>query len=145
MLVLSKLNWTSGTPVSVCEKTFLNSKFIAVKFCVMRLQGRLLFLMVCPIFFSLHPLVNKLSRVGSRDVYLCKHSLDLLMQQEPTLFQDGMAIAGAVLHQLATHTLPLTFFATHYGSLTDDFAYHPNIRNMHMSTLVDDEKKEVFP
>jgi DNA mismatch repair protein MSH6 len=54
-----------------------------------------------------------------------------------------MAIAGAVLHQLATHTLPLTFFATHYGSLTDDFAQHPNIRNMHMSTLVDDEKKEV--
>ncbi|EKM76737.1 hypothetical protein AGABI1DRAFT_78171 [Agaricus bisporus var. burnettii JB137-S8] len=56
---------------------------------------------------------------------------------------DGMAIAGAVLHQLATHTLPLTFFATHYGSLTDDFAQHPNIRNMHMSTLVDDEKKEL--
>lgn len=52
-----------------------------------------------------------------------------------------MAIAGAVLHQLATHTLPLTFFATHYASLTDDFAYHPNVRSMHMSTLVDDEKK----
>jgi DNA mismatch repair protein MSH6 len=49
----------------------------------------------------------------------------------------------AVLHQLATHTLPLSFFATHYGSLTDDFAYHPNVRNMHMSTLVDDEKHEV--
>lgn len=49
----------------------------------------------------------------------------------------------AVLHQLATHTLPLSFFATHYGSLTDDFAYHPNIRNMHMKTLVDDEKHEV--
>ncbi|KAL1746027.1 muts domain V-domain-containing protein [Schizophyllum fasciatum] len=56
---------------------------------------------------------------------------------------DGMAIAGAVLHELATHTLPLTFFATHYGTLTDDFAYHPSIRNMHMSTLVDDEKKEI--
>ncbi|KAH8113753.1 DNA mismatch repair protein Msh6 [Phellopilus nigrolimitatus] len=56
---------------------------------------------------------------------------------------DGMAIAGAVLHQLATHTLPLCFFATHYGSLTDDFAYHPNIRNMHMSTIVDDEKCEL--
>jgi DNA mismatch repair protein MSH6 len=55
-----------------------------------------------------------------------------------------MAIAGAVLHQLATHSLPLTFFATHYSSLTDDFAYHPNIKNMHMSTLVDDEKKEVL-
>ena len=49
----------------------------------------------------------------------------------------------AVLHQLATHTLALAFFATHYGSLTDDYAYHPNIRNMHMKTLVDDEKREV--
>ncbi|KDQ58666.1 hypothetical protein JAAARDRAFT_193200 [Jaapia argillacea MUCL 33604] len=56
---------------------------------------------------------------------------------------DGMAIAGAVLHQLATHSLPLSFFATHYGSLTDDFAYHPNIRNMHVETLVDDEKREL--
>jgi len=49
----------------------------------------------------------------------------------------------SVLHQLATHTLALAFFATHYGSLTDDYAYHPNIRNMHMKTLVDDEKREV--
>ncbi|ODN76137.1 hypothetical protein L202_06063 [Cryptococcus amylolentus CBS 6039] len=56
---------------------------------------------------------------------------------------DGMAIAGAVLHEIATHTLPLGFFATHYGSLTDDFAYHPNIRNMHMQTHVDDEQKLV--
>jgi DNA mismatch repair ATPase MutS len=48
-----------------------------------------------------------------------------------------------VLHQLATHTLALAFFATHYGSLTDDYAYHANIRNMHMKTLVDDEKREV--
>ncbi|KAJ8596178.1 DNA mismatch repair protein Msh6 [Rhizopogon salebrosus TDB-379] len=56
---------------------------------------------------------------------------------------DGMAIAGAVLHEIATHTLPLAFFATHYGSLTDDFAYHPNIRNMHMSTMLDDEKHEL--
>ena len=70
---------------------------------------------------------------------------------------DGMAIAGAVLHHVATHTLPLGFFAvsstnrsavqadgqTHYGSLTDDFAYHPNIRRMHMQTHVDDEKMAV--
>ncbi|TFK38050.1 DNA mismatch repair protein msh6 [Crucibulum laeve] len=56
---------------------------------------------------------------------------------------DGMAIAGAVLHQLATHTLSLSFFATHYGSLTDDFSYHPNIRNMHMSTMINDERQEL--
>ncbi|KAG7445110.1 DNA mismatch repair protein Msh6, partial [Guyanagaster necrorhizus] len=56
---------------------------------------------------------------------------------------DGMAIASAVLHELATHTLPLSFFATHYGSLTDDFRYHPNIRNMYMSTIVDEEKRDI--
>ncbi|KAJ7105743.1 muts domain V-domain-containing protein [Mycena crocata] len=56
---------------------------------------------------------------------------------------DGMAIAGAVLHQLATHTLPLSIFATHYGSLTDDFAYHPNVRNVHMETIVDEEKRDI--
>jgi len=68
-----------------------------------------------------------------------------------------MAIAGAVLHHLATHTLPLAFFAvsqqssgvsladvqTHYGSLTDDYGYHPNIQNMHMKTHVDDDLKQV--
>ncbi|KAF8137603.1 muts domain V-domain-containing protein [Boletus edulis] len=57
---------------------------------------------------------------------------------------DGMAIAGAVLHELATRTLPLAFFATHYGSLTDDFAYHPNIRNMYMSTSLDDEQQKLI-
>ncbi|KAJ7591055.1 DNA mismatch repair protein Msh6 [Mycena floridula] len=56
---------------------------------------------------------------------------------------DGMAIAGAVLHELATRTLPLSFFATHYGSLTDDFAYHPSILNMHMSSIVDEEKRDI--
>ncbi|KZV87127.1 hypothetical protein EXIGLDRAFT_210105 [Exidia glandulosa HHB12029] len=56
---------------------------------------------------------------------------------------DGMAIAGAVLHELATHTLALSCFATHYSSLTDDYAFHPQIRNMHMATRVDDEKREL--
>lgn len=54
-----------------------------------------------------------------------------------------MAIAGAVLHQLATHALPLCCFATHYSSLTDDYAYHPNIRNMHMGTIMNEEEREV--
>ncbi|KAL7412649.1 muts domain V-domain-containing protein [Mrakia frigida] len=60
-----------------------------------------------------------------------------------TSTHDGLAIAAAVLHHLATHTLPLGFFATHYASLSDDFAYHANIRSMHMSTKVDNEKREV--
>lgn len=35
---------------------------------------------------------------------------------------DGMAIAFAVLHRLATHVGCVGFFATHFTSLTEDFA-----------------------
>jgi len=42
----------------------------------------------------------------------------------------------------STRTLPLIFFATHYGSLIDDFVYHP-VKSMHIYTLIDDGKKEV--
>jgi DNA mismatch repair protein MSH6 len=48
-----------------------------------------------------------------------------------------------VLRELATKTLPLTLFATHYSSLTDMGEKHPNIRNMTMQTVVDDEKRQV--
>jgi DNA mismatch repair protein MSH6 len=56
---------------------------------------------------------------------------------------DGVAIAFAVLHQLATHIGCIGFFATHYTSLTDDFAHHPQIRRCCMSTQVDDATREV--
>jgi DNA mismatch repair protein MSH6 len=35
---------------------------------------------------------------------------------------DGMAIAFSVLHRLATHVGCIGFFATHFTSLTEDFA-----------------------
>lgn len=57
---------------------------------------------------------------------------------------DGIAIAGAVLHHLATHTLALSFFATHYSTLTNDYAYHQNISMMHMATGFDDENRELI-
>jgi DNA mismatch repair protein MSH6 len=56
---------------------------------------------------------------------------------------DGIAIAGAVLHHLATHTLALACFATHYSSLTEDYGKRPGVRCMHMATGFDDEKREV--
>ncbi|KAK4705468.1 DNA mismatch repair protein MSH6, partial [Phenoliferia sp. Uapishka_3] len=56
---------------------------------------------------------------------------------------DGMAIAFAVLHRLATHVGCIGFFATHFTSLTEDFAYHPQIRLCQMATQVDDETKAV--
>ncbi|QRV90722.1 DNA mismatch repair protein MutS [Ceratobasidium sp. AG-Ba] len=56
---------------------------------------------------------------------------------------DGMAIASSVLRELATNTLPLTLFATHYSSLTETGEKHPNIRNMTMETVVDEEKRQL--
>ncbi|GAA6027763.1 hypothetical protein JCM8097_008022 [Rhodosporidiobolus ruineniae] len=56
---------------------------------------------------------------------------------------DGMAIAYAVLHRLATHTGCVGFFATHFTSLTEDYAYHPQIRLANMQTSVDDETRQV--
>ncbi|CAE6431730.1 unnamed protein product [Rhizoctonia solani] len=56
---------------------------------------------------------------------------------------DGMAIASSVLRELATKALPLTLFATHYSSLTEMGEKHPNIRNMTMQTVVDDEKRQL--
>ncbi|GAA6051780.1 hypothetical protein JCM3770_004968 [Rhodotorula araucariae] len=56
---------------------------------------------------------------------------------------DGMAIAYAVLHRLATHTGCIGFFATHFTLLTEDYAYHPEIRLANMQTSVNDETREV--
>ncbi|GAA5849819.1 hypothetical protein JCM8547_000574 [Rhodosporidiobolus lusitaniae] len=56
---------------------------------------------------------------------------------------DGMAIAFAVLHRLATHTGCVGFFATHFTSLTEDYAYHPQIRLANMQTSVNDATREV--
>ncbi|GAA5834415.1 hypothetical protein JCM5353_008937 [Sporobolomyces roseus] len=56
---------------------------------------------------------------------------------------DGMAIAYSVLHRLATHVGCVGFFATHFTSLTEDFAYHPEIRCCNMQTYVNDETREV--
>ncbi|GAA5958465.1 hypothetical protein JCM21900_001479 [Sporobolomyces salmonicolor] len=57
---------------------------------------------------------------------------------------DGMAIAYSVLHRLATHVGCVGFFATHFTSLTEDFAYHPQIRLCNMQTQVNDETREVL-
>ncbi|KAG1753520.1 uncharacterized protein EDB91DRAFT_1098327 [Suillus paluster] len=89
------------------------------------------------------PIDAILTRMGAYDNMFSNSSTFKVELDEGTSTYDGMAIAGAVLHEIATRTLPLAFFATHYGSLTDDFAYHPNIRNMHMSTMLDDEKHEL--
>lgn len=56
---------------------------------------------------------------------------------------DGVAVAQAVLHHVATHIGCVGFFATHYHSLASEFSTHPEIRNRRMRIHVDDENRRV--
>ncbi|PGH10333.1 DNA mismatch repair protein MSH6 [Blastomyces parvus] len=56
---------------------------------------------------------------------------------------DGVAVAQAVLHHVATHIGALGFFATHYHSLTAEFEGHPEIAPRRMRIHVDEEEKRV--
>ncbi|KAK1993552.1 muts domain V [Colletotrichum falcatum] len=56
---------------------------------------------------------------------------------------DGVAVAQAVLHHVATHVGCVGFFATHYHSLAAEFENHPEIRPRRMQIHVDEEKRRV--
>jgi DNA mismatch repair protein MSH6 len=56
---------------------------------------------------------------------------------------DGVAVAQAVLHHIATHIGALGFFATHYHSLAAEFEGHPEIAAKRMRIYVDDEARRV--
>jgi len=68
---------------------------------------------------------------------------------------DGVAVAHAVLHHLASHVGCIGFFATHYRNLGEEFRLHPGnhihssdannleIKMKTMSVLVDEEIREV--
>ncbi|KAJ5362570.1 hypothetical protein N7541_003414 [Penicillium brevicompactum] len=56
---------------------------------------------------------------------------------------DGVAVAQAVLHHIATHIGALGFFATHYHSLAAEFENHPEIAPKRMAIHVDDAERRV--
>ncbi|WYZ43814.1 hypothetical protein EsH8_VII_000250 [Colletotrichum jinshuiense] len=56
---------------------------------------------------------------------------------------DGVAVAQAVLHHVATHVGCVGFFATHYHSLATEFENHPEIRARRMQIHVDEEERRV--
>lgn len=56
---------------------------------------------------------------------------------------DGVAVAQAVLHHVATHIGALGFFATHYHSLATEFEGHPEIAPKRMKIHVDDEERRI--
>lgn len=56
---------------------------------------------------------------------------------------DGVAVAQAVLHHVATHVGCVGFFATHYHSLAAEFENHPEISARRMQIHVDDANRRV--
>lgn len=56
---------------------------------------------------------------------------------------DGVAVAQAVLHHVASHIGCVGFFATHYHSLATEFEGHPEIRPRRMQIHVDDKNRRV--
>lgn len=60
-----------------------------------------------------------------------------------TSSHDGVAVAQAVLHHLASHVGCLGFFATHYHSLSAEFRGHPEVQAQRMKILVDDAQRRV--
>ena len=56
---------------------------------------------------------------------------------------DGVAVAQAVLHHVSSHIGCVGFFATHYHSLAEEFAGHPEIRNKRMQIHVDEAQKQI--
>jgi DNA mismatch repair protein MSH6 len=60
-----------------------------------------------------------------------------------TSSHDGVAVAQAVLHHLASHVGCLGFFATHYHSLASEFEAHPEVNAKRMQILVDEVERRV--
>ncbi|PPJ52403.1 hypothetical protein CBER1_10422 [Cercospora berteroae] len=56
---------------------------------------------------------------------------------------DGVAVAQAVLHHVATHVGSLGYFATHYHSLAAEFRKHPEVEAKRMAVKVDDDIRDV--
>ncbi|KAF2755000.1 DNA mismatch repair protein Msh6 [Pseudovirgaria hyperparasitica] len=56
---------------------------------------------------------------------------------------DGVAVAQAVLHHIASHIGCIGFFATHYHSLASEFSAHPEIKPQRMRIRVDEKDRRV--
>ncbi|KAF7906164.1 hypothetical protein EAF00_000443 [Botryotinia globosa] len=57
---------------------------------------------------------------------------------------DGVSVAQAVLHHVASHIGCIGFFATHYHSLALEFDSHPEVINKRMAIEVDNESRSVL-
>src|SRR6478735_6677648 len=56
---------------------------------------------------------------------------------------DGLAVAQAVLHHIASHIGCVGFFATHYRSLAVEFERHPEIQPRRMQIYEDERQRRI--
>lgn len=56
---------------------------------------------------------------------------------------DGYAIALSVLYYLVSKISCVGLFSTHYGMLTQEMQFHPNVSLMHMDCLVNPNRRDV--
>ena len=56
---------------------------------------------------------------------------------------DGLAVADAVLHHVASHVGCLGFFATHYHSLATSYSSHPEVAPKRMAIEVNDAERQI--
>ncbi|KAM3431334.1 hypothetical protein MY4824_007186 [Beauveria thailandica] len=116
------------------------------------------------IFAKLTPVDRIMSRLGANDNIFASQSTffvelsetkKILSEATPrslvildelgrgTSSYDGVAVAQAVLHHVATHIGCVGFFATHYHSIATEFENHPEIRARRMQIHVDDQERRI--
>ncbi|XP_065307816.2 DNA mismatch repair protein Msh6-like [Dermacentor albipictus] len=72
-----------------------------------------------------------------------QHSLVLLDELgRGTSTHDGMALAHAVVQELASAICCRTVFSTHYHHLVQGFQHHPAVQLAHMACMVEDENAQ---
>ncbi|KAK8064352.1 hypothetical protein PG994_006990 [Apiospora phragmitis] len=90
----------------------------------------------------LTPCDRIMSRLGANDnIFAAQSTFFVELSETKKILYDGVAVAQAVLHHVASHIGCVGFFATHYHSLATEFESHPEIRAKRMQIDVDEARR----
>lgn len=149
--------------VSFLDSSSFYTRLTGLKTCIAVIMAQIGCYVPC-ISAKLTPVDRIMSRLGANDNIFAAQSTffvelsetkKILSEATPrslvildelgrgTSSYDGVAVAQAVLHHVATHIGCVGFFATHYHSLATEFAGHPEIAAKRMQIHVDDDNRRV--